>query len=322
MSARWTNHARASAYLRHDAPEAISACCHQLAFSVGTKPRRHGWPLTVTSCSRWTTSSSRFLGITPADLDGGKADWALALAEVSWLRRDLAQARSYGELASAGYAHLLEGWAQAVDREQVMIPRAYGLAYAGRTNEAIGEAERALALERQLGLRNAYLPLVFARIMFWRTGPSRQWTSSTRRCAAATSIHTGGCESIQPLRRSDESAVSTPRKRPAFVTAWPSCRRGEHLAWHRTGCVVTLIVSSAHSESGSSPLESYVPTFRKTSYRYTNRQSSVGSPQSQSPVRVGNPSRQSASSGRAAGPIEVHSRMPNREGEDPTVKND
>jgi TolB-like protein len=113
------------------------------------------------------------LGLTPADLDGGKADWALALAEVSWLRRDLAQARSYGELASAGYAHLLEGWAQAVDREQVMILRAYGLAYAGRTNEAIGEAERALALERQLGLRNAYLPLVFARIYVLANRPEQ-----------------------------------------------------------------------------------------------------------------------------------------------------
>ena len=35
---------------------------------------------------------------------------------------------------------------------------------AGRGSEAIAEAERALALERQLGLRNAYLPFIFARI--------------------------------------------------------------------------------------------------------------------------------------------------------------
>ena len=45
-----------------------------------------------------------------------------------------------------------------------MILRAYSLAYAGRGGEAIAEAERALALERQLGLRNAYLSFIFARI--------------------------------------------------------------------------------------------------------------------------------------------------------------
>ena len=104
------------------------------------------------------------LALTPADLDGGKADWALALAEVSWLRGDAAQARSYGEVAAAAYGQVLEGWEQAGEREQVMILRAYGLAYAGRVNEAIAEAGRALAFEQQLGLRNAYLPFIFARI--------------------------------------------------------------------------------------------------------------------------------------------------------------
>ena len=104
------------------------------------------------------------LGLTPADLDGGKADWALALAETSWLRRDDAQARSYGQVAATAYAQHLENWGQAVDREQVMMLRAYGLAYAGQAREAIAEAGRALALERQLGLRHAYLPFIFARI--------------------------------------------------------------------------------------------------------------------------------------------------------------
>ena len=104
------------------------------------------------------------LDLTPADLDGGKADWALALAETSWLRRDEPRARSYGEVAATAYAQHLENWGQAVDREQVMILRAYSLAYAGRARDAIAEAERALAFERQRGLRNAYLPLIFARI--------------------------------------------------------------------------------------------------------------------------------------------------------------
>jgi hypothetical protein len=44
-----------------------------------------------------------------------------------------------------------------------MMLRAFGLAYAGRAAEAVAEAERALALERQLGFRNAYLLFIFAR---------------------------------------------------------------------------------------------------------------------------------------------------------------
>ena len=179
-------------------------------------------------------------------------------------RGNINPSRAYGELASAGYAHLLEGWAQAVDREQVMILRAYGLAYAGRTNEAIGEAERALALERQLGLRNAYLPLVVARIYVLANRPEQAMDQLDETLRRRDFYSRGCCESIQPFAAPDESAVpATPRKRPAFVTAWPSCRRGKHLAWHRTGCVVTLIVSSAHSESGSSSLESDVQPFAK-----------------------------------------------------------
>ena len=142
------------------------------------------------------------LALTPADLDGGKADWALALAEVSWLRGDAAQARSYGEVAAAAYAQVLEGWEQAGEREQVMILRAYGLAYAGRVNEAIAEAGRALAFEQQLGLRNAYLPFIFARIYVLANRPSRRSTSSKRRCAVATSFHAGGCASTAPFGRS------------------------------------------------------------------------------------------------------------------------
>jgi serine/threonine protein kinase len=47
---------------------------------------------------------------------------------------------------------------------EIMILRAYGLALAGRSKEAIGEAGQAMTHERQLGLRNPYLPFIFARI--------------------------------------------------------------------------------------------------------------------------------------------------------------
>jgi eukaryotic-like serine/threonine-protein kinase len=104
------------------------------------------------------------LDLTPADLDGGEADWALALAETSWLRGEAVQARSYGETAVAAWTRLLDTWGSSADREQVMILRAYSLAYAGKPTIAVAGAERALAFERQLGLKNAYLPFVFARI--------------------------------------------------------------------------------------------------------------------------------------------------------------
>jgi hypothetical protein len=59
---------------------------------------------------------------------------------------------------------VLEGWGQAVDEEQVMILVGYGLALAGRHQQAIAEAERAMAFEQQPGLRNACMPFIFARI--------------------------------------------------------------------------------------------------------------------------------------------------------------
>jgi hypothetical protein len=76
----------------------------------------------------------------------------------------VARSRSYGETAAAEYVRLLEGWGKAAEREQVMVLHAFALAYAGQSGSAIAEAERALALERQLGLRDAYMPFIFARI--------------------------------------------------------------------------------------------------------------------------------------------------------------
>ena len=104
------------------------------------------------------------LDLTPADLDGGQADWALALAETSWLRGDMVRARSYGETAVTAWTRLLGGWGDAGAREQVMVLRAYSLGYAGRINEALAGAEKALEAERQVGLKYAYLPFVYARI--------------------------------------------------------------------------------------------------------------------------------------------------------------
>ena len=77
------------------------------------------------------------------------------------------------------------------------------------------------------------------------------------------------------------------------------------MPWKGDDCRATAILHShrraPRATSGRNPRELDVPTFRTTPYRYHNRKSSVGSPQSQSPVRVSRTSRQSESSVRAAG---------------------
>ena len=82
------------------------------------------------------------LDLAPADLDGGRADWALALAETHWLRGDRAAARTYGDTAVAEFSALLAGWGNRAGRGQLMALRALALAYAGRLSEAIAEGEK------------------------------------------------------------------------------------------------------------------------------------------------------------------------------------
>lgn len=93
----------------------------------------------------WALDEERqriLLQLTPADLDGGRADWGLALAETCWLRGDRARAREYGDTAVAEFSALVSGWGDRVGRGQLLALRAMSLAYAGRMAEAIAEGER------------------------------------------------------------------------------------------------------------------------------------------------------------------------------------
>ena len=94
----------------------------------------------------WALDDERqrlLLQLTPADLDGGKADWALALAETHWLRGEHSRARAYGNTAVTEFATLLYEWGDRAGRGQIMALRAMALAYAGRTAEATAEGEQA-----------------------------------------------------------------------------------------------------------------------------------------------------------------------------------
>jgi serine/threonine-protein kinase len=103
--------------------------------------------------------------LTPADLDGGRGDWALAVAEAHHFLGDSAQARAYADSAASAYAELLASWGRRKDRGQVVVTRALALALAGRTGEALREAERAGVLQPLgSGLQSAYVAYVQGRV--------------------------------------------------------------------------------------------------------------------------------------------------------------
>jgi TolB-like protein len=112
--------------------------------------------------------------LTPADLDGGRGDWALAVAEAHHLLGDEARARAYGDSAAAAYAELLAGWGDRKDRGQIVVTRALALALAGRTREAVLEAEKAGMLQPLgAGLQSTYVAYVQARVFALAGEPGR-----------------------------------------------------------------------------------------------------------------------------------------------------
>ncbi len=125
----------------------------------------------------WTLDDERqriLLGLTPADLDGGRADWALALAETYWLRGDRARARVYGDTAAGAYTAQLSDWGNRADRGQVVALRAMALAYNGRTAEATAEGERAVGLQPLTqGLARPYIENLLARIYLLAGQPDK-----------------------------------------------------------------------------------------------------------------------------------------------------
>jgi serine/threonine-protein kinase len=105
------------------------------------------------------------LQLTPADLDGGRADWAVAQADVHWLRGHRMLARVYGDSAASAFTELIAGYGEQVDRYQLIAVRALSLAYAGRERDAIAEALRAEAEQPKGQIsQTAYVRYIVARV--------------------------------------------------------------------------------------------------------------------------------------------------------------
>jgi serine/threonine protein kinase len=107
------------------------------------------------------------LTLTPAALDGARADWALALAETHWTRGDRRRARAYGDSARIAYSPLIREMLNDSDRAQLMALQALALAYFGREQEAV---ERGLQAVKAAGLAAApawqltYIEFLLARV--------------------------------------------------------------------------------------------------------------------------------------------------------------
>jgi serine/threonine-protein kinase len=103
--------------------------------------------------------------LTPEDLDGGRADWALAVSEAHRFLGDSARSRAYADSAVTAYDAMLERWGNRRDRGQIVVTRALALALAGRMREARAAADQAGALQPLgSGMQSPYVAYVRSRI--------------------------------------------------------------------------------------------------------------------------------------------------------------
>jgi tetratricopeptide (TPR) repeat protein len=103
--------------------------------------------------------------LTADDLDGGRADWALALAEAHRFLGDSAKSRAYADSAVTAHDAMLATWGTRRDRGQIEVTRALSLALAGRLREARAAADRAGNLQPLgSGLQSTYVAYIRSRI--------------------------------------------------------------------------------------------------------------------------------------------------------------
>jgi tetratricopeptide (TPR) repeat protein len=103
--------------------------------------------------------------LTLADLDGGRADWALAVAEAHRYLGNSADSRAYADSAVAAYDATLASWGNRRDRGQIVVTRALALALGGRLQEARAAADEAGSLlPLGAGLQSPYVAYIRARI--------------------------------------------------------------------------------------------------------------------------------------------------------------
>jgi len=103
--------------------------------------------------------------LTPDDLDGGRADWALAVSEAHRFLGDSARSRTYADSAVTAYDRMLERWGNRRDRGQIVVTRALALALGGRAQDARAAADEAGRLQPLgSGIQSPYIAYVRGRI--------------------------------------------------------------------------------------------------------------------------------------------------------------
>jgi serine/threonine-protein kinase len=116
----------------------------------------------------------RLLRLTPADLDGGRADWALALAQTYYRRGERAMARAYADSAFESYVPLIPQALSDGDRAQFAGLQALALAYAGRTQQAVSKGEAAVSAATTAPVwQRSYVGYLLVRIHLITGQPER-----------------------------------------------------------------------------------------------------------------------------------------------------
>jgi eukaryotic-like serine/threonine-protein kinase len=116
------------------------------------------------------------LALTPADLDGGRADWAIALAQTYWRRGDRPKALAYADTANVAFEALLGDIPSEADRAQVRVLQALALAYLGRKHEAIRRGSEALHAAEAASApasQRAYIQSILIRIHLFGGEPDK-----------------------------------------------------------------------------------------------------------------------------------------------------
>ncbi len=116
------------------------------------------------------------LTLTPADLDGGRADWAIALAQTYWRLGDRPKARAYADTANVAFEALVGDIPGEGDRAQIRVLQALALAYLGRKQEAVRRASEALHAVKEASApasQRAYIQSVLIRVYLLAEEPEK-----------------------------------------------------------------------------------------------------------------------------------------------------
>jgi Serine/threonine protein kinase len=133
----------------------IRRVLHELEAALGSRPVVAYMALREDAISTLDSAQLRqMIELTPADFDGGRGDWALAVAEGHALLGDRTAARAYGDTAAVSYAAQLRGGGiggRKNDRAMLVALHGLALGYANQPAPAATEAERAVKMAPDFG---------------------------------------------------------------------------------------------------------------------------------------------------------------------------